>query len=130
MEGAGIVEAVGEGVNEVSVGDRVAYAGLPPGAYAEVRVIPAHRLVVLPQSISTRQAAGMMLKGMTAGYLLHGCYRVKPGDTILIHAAAGGVGILVCQWGKHLGATVSGKTFLHTPKICSTWWKPGLSRCR
>ncbi len=108
MEGAGIVQAVGEGVSEVSVGDRVAYAGLPPGAYAEVRVIPAHRLVVLPKSISTRQAAGMMLKGMTARYLLHGCYRVKPGDTILIHAAAGGVGILVCQWGKHIGATVIG----------------------
>jgi NADPH2:quinone reductase len=108
MEGAGIVEAVGEGVSEVSAGDRVAYAGLPPGAYAQVRVIPAHRLVVLPQSISTRQAAAMMLQGMTARYLLHGCYRVKPGDTILIHAAAGGVGTLVCQWGKHLGATVIG----------------------
>ena len=108
MEGAGIVESVGEGVSEVSAGDRVAYAGLPPGAYAEARVIPAHRLVVLPQNISTRQAAGMMLRGMTARYLLHGCYRVKPGETILIHAAAGGVGTLVCQWGKHLGATVIG----------------------
>ncbi|MGC8490329.1 MAG: quinone oxidoreductase family protein [Syntrophobacteraceae bacterium] len=108
MEGAGKVEAVGEGVKEVSVGDRVAYAGIPPGAYAEVRVIPAHRLVVLPGSISTRQAAAMMLQGMTARYLLHGCYHVKPGDTILIHAAAGGVGTLVCQWAKHLGATVLG----------------------
>ncbi len=108
MEGAGIVEAVGDGVSEVSAGDRVAYAGLPPGAYAEARVIPAHRLVVLPQNISTRQAAGMMLRGMTARYLLHGCYRVKPGETILIHAAGGGVGTLVCQWGKHLGATVIG----------------------
>ncbi|MGA2400635.1 MAG: quinone oxidoreductase [Syntrophobacteraceae bacterium] len=108
MEGAGIVEAVGEEVGEVSVGDRVAYAGSPPGAYAEVRVIPAHRLVVLPRSVSTRQAAGMMLRGMTARYLLHGCYRVKPADTILIHAAAGGVGMLVCQWAKHLGATVIG----------------------
>ncbi len=108
MEGAGIVEAIGEGVNEVSVGDRVAYAGLPPGAYTEVRVIPAHRLVVLPLDISTRQAAGMMLRGMTARYLLHGCYKVKQGDTFLIHAAAGGVGTLVCQWGKHLGATVIG----------------------
>jgi NADPH:quinone reductase len=108
MEGAGIVEAIGKRVSEVSVGDRVAYAGLPPGAYAEVRVIPAHRLVVLPQNISMRQAAGMMLRGMTARYLLHGCHRVKPGDTILIHAAAGGVGILVCQWAKHLGATVIG----------------------
>ena len=108
MEGAGIVEAVGKGVSEVSAGDRVAYAGLPPGAYAEVRVIPAHRLVALPENISTRQAAGMMLRGMTARYLLHGCYAVKPGDTILIHAAAGGVGTLVCQWAKHLGATVIG----------------------
>jgi NADPH2:quinone reductase len=108
MEGAGIVEAVGEGVSEVSVGDRVAYAGLPPGAYAEVRVIPAHRLVALPRTIPARQAAGMMLRGMTARYLLHGCYMVKPGDTILIHAAAGGVGTLVCQWAKHLGATVIG----------------------
>ena len=108
MEGAGIVEAIGKGASDVSVGDRVAYAGLPPGAYAEVRIIPAHRLVVLPQNISTRQAAGIMLKGMTARYLLHGCYRVKPGDTILIHAAAGGVGTLVCQWAKHLGATVIG----------------------
>ncbi|HYA42838.1 MAG TPA: quinone oxidoreductase [Syntrophobacteraceae bacterium] len=108
MEGAGIVEAVGEGVSEVSVGDRVAYAGLPPGAYAEVRIIPAHRLVPLPQSIPVRQAAGMMLRGMTARYLLHGCYSVKAYDTILIHAAAGGVGTLVCQWAKHLGATVIG----------------------
>ncbi len=108
IEGAGIVEAVGDGVSVVSVGDRVAYAGLPPGAYAQMRIIPAHRLVVLPESISTHQAAGMMLRGMTARYLLHGCYKVKPGDTILIHAAAGGVGLLVCQWGKHLGATVIG----------------------
>ncbi|MDR3568821.1 MAG: quinone oxidoreductase [Syntrophobacteraceae bacterium] len=108
MEGAGKVEAVGEGVEGVRVGDRVAYAGLPPGAYAEVRVIPADRLVVLPEGISTRQAAAMMLRGMTARYLLHGCYHVKAGDTILIHAAAGGVGTLVCQWAKHLGATVIG----------------------
>ncbi|SPF48648.1 Quinone oxidoreductase [Syntrophobacter sp. SbD1] len=108
MEGAGIVEAIGKGVSEVSVGDRVAYAGLPPGAYAEVRVIPAHRLVVVPQNISLRQAAAMMLRGMTARYLLYGCHKVQPGDTILIHAAAGGVGTLVSQWAKHLGATVIG----------------------
>jgi NADPH2:quinone reductase len=108
MEGAGVVEAVGEGVTEVSVGDRVAYAGLPPGAYAEFRCLPAHRLVILPDSISTQQAAAMMLQGMTARYLLRGCYDVKPGDTILIHAAAGGVGLIVCQWAKHLGATVIG----------------------
>jgi NADPH2:quinone reductase len=108
MEGAGIVEAVGEGVTEVKVGDRVAYAGLPPGAYAQVRLIPAHRLVRLPESIPTRQAAGMMLRGMTARYLLYGCYRVRKGDTILIQAAAGGVGLIVSQWAKFLGATVIG----------------------
>ena len=108
LEGAGIVEEIGEGVAEVSVGDRVAYAGLPPGAYAESRCIPAHRLVKLPQNLSTRQGAAMMLQGMTARYLLRGCYAVKAGDSILIHAAAGGVGSIVCQWAKHLGATVLG----------------------
>ncbi len=108
MEGSGIVEAIGEGVAEVAVGDRVAYAGIPPGAYAEVRRIPAHRLVQLPEKISFQQGAAMMLQGMTARYLLRGCYDVKKGDTILIHAAAGGVGSIVCQWAKHLGATVIG----------------------
>ena len=108
MEGAGIVEDIGKGVTEVEAGERMAYAGLPPGAYAEVRRIPADRLVKLPLSISAQQGAAMMLKGMTARYLLHGCYRVKVDDTILIHAAAGGVGSIVCQWAKHLGATVIG----------------------
>lgn len=108
MEGAGYVEAVGDGVTEFKPGDRVAYAGNPPGAYAEVRVIPARRLVLLPDGIAMQQAAGMMLRGMTARYLLFGCYPVKKGDTILIHAAAGGVGSLVCQWARHLGATVIG----------------------
>ena len=108
MEGSGTVEAVGDGVTEVAEGDRVAYAGLPPGAYAQVRRIPADRLVKLPESIMTRQAAAMMLQGMTARYLLRGCFDVKAGDTILIHAAAGGVGSIVCQWAKHLGATVIG----------------------
>jgi len=108
MEGAGVVEAIGEGVNEVAAGDRVAYAGIPLGAYAEIRRIPAERLVRLPDSISTRQAAAMMLQGMTARYLLRGCYKVSAGETILIHAAAGGVGSIVCQWAKHLGATVIG----------------------
>ena len=108
MEGGGIVEAIGDSVTEVSVGDRVAYAGLPPGAYAEARIIPAHRLVKLPDSISTQQGAAMMLQGMTARYLLHGCYQVKTGDTILIQAAAGGVGLIVCQWAKYLGATIIG----------------------
>ena len=108
MEGAGVVETVGEGVTEVTAGDRVVYAGLPPGAYAEVRTIPAHRLVKLPAGIPGRQAAAMMLRGMTARYLLHGCYPVKRGDIILIHAAAGGVGSIVCQWASYLGATVIG----------------------
>ena len=108
LEGVGIVEAIGEGVTEVEVGDRVAYAGLPAGAYAQVRRIPADRLVKLPDPISAQQGAAMMLQGMTARYLLYGCYRVKRGDTILIHAAAGGVGLIVCQWAKHLGATVIG----------------------
>ena len=108
LEGAGIVEQIGEGVTEVGVGDRVAYAGIPPGAYAQIRRLPAHRLVKLPDSISSRQGAAMMLQGMTARYLLRGCYAVKTGDTILIHAAAGGVGSIVCQWAKHLGATVIG----------------------
>ena len=108
MEGSGIVKAIGEGVTEVAVGDRVAYAGIPPGAYTETRCIPAHRLVQLPESISFQQGAAMMLQGMTARYLLRGCYNVKKGDTILIQAAAGGVGSIVCQWAKHLGATVIG----------------------
>jgi NADPH2:quinone reductase len=106
-EGAGIVEAIGPGVSEVSVGTRVAYAGLL-GAYAEVRVAPAARLVPLPADIDDRSAAAMMLKGMTAEYLLLRCARVRAGDTVLLHAAAGGVGSIVGQWGKHLGLTVIG----------------------
>ena len=108
LEGAGIVEEIGDGVTEVKIGDRVAYAGIPPGAYAEVRRIPAHRLVKLPDGITTQQGAAMMLQGMTARYLLKGCYNVKKGDVILIHAAAGGVGSIACQWAKNLGATVIG----------------------
>lgn len=108
MEGAGVVEAVGEGVEEFLPGERVAYAGLPPGAYAEERLIPAHRLVKLPDAISDQQAAGMMLQGMTVQYLLRSTFHVKPGDTILFHAAAGGVGLIACQWAKQLGATVIG----------------------
>lgn len=108
MEGAGVVEAVGEGVTEVKVGDRVAYAGGPVGAYAEVRNIPAHRLLCLPASIDFRTAAAMMLQGLTAAYLLRRTYRVQAGDAVLIHAAAGGVGLIACQWAKALGATVIG----------------------
>jgi NADPH:quinone reductase len=108
LEAAGVVTEIGEGVAEVAVGDRVAYAGVPPGAYAEIRRIPAHRLVKLPAEISTLQAAAMMLQGMTARYLIKGCWRVEAGTTLLIHAAAGGVGLIVCQWARHLGATVIG----------------------
>lgn len=108
LEGAGRVEMVGEGVREFVKGDRVAYAGVPPGAYAEKRCIPAHRLVKLPEAISTHDAAGMMLQGMTARYLLHGCFKVGPESTILIHAASGGVGSILCQWANHLGAVTIG----------------------
>jgi NADPH2:quinone reductase len=108
MEGAGTVEAVGEGVTEVAPGDRVAYATGPVGAYTEARVMKADRLVKLPDDISFEQGAAMMLQGMTAQYLLRATYRVKPGQTVLIHAAAGGVGLIMCQWAKHLGATVIG----------------------
>jgi len=107
-EGAGVVEAVGEGVTHVRAGDRVAYGGGPLGAYAEARVMPAAVLVKLPDGIDDRQAASMMLKGMTARYLLRDTYAVKPGDTILFHAVAGGVGLIALQWAKHLGATVIG----------------------
>lgn len=108
MEGAGTVEAVGAGVTEVAPGDRVAYASAPIGAYAEVRTIKADRLVKLPDDIGFETAAAMMLQGMTAEYLLRRTFPVKPGQTILIHAAAGGVGLIMCQWAKHLGATVIG----------------------
>lgn len=108
MEGAGVVEAVGPGVSDLHVGQRVAYAGLPVGAYAESRLMPADRLVPLPDAIGDHQAAAMMLKGMTAQYLLRRTYAVQPGDAVLVHAAAGGVGLLLCQWAAHLGATVIG----------------------
>lgn len=108
LEGAGIVEAVGSGVTEVDVGDRVAYAGVPMGAYAEQRVMPAHRLVSLPEEIPTTQAAAMMLQGMTARYLIRGCYAVSAEETILVQAAAGGVGLILCQWARHIGAKVIG----------------------
>ena len=108
LEGAGIVEAVGDGVSDIQPGDRVAYAGIPPGAYAEKRILPAHRLVKVPDEISLKNAAGMMLQGMTARYLLKGCFPVGENTTLLIHAAAGGVGTLVCQWAKALGATIIG----------------------
>lgn len=107
-EGAGVVEAVGEGVTEVAVGDRVAYAGGPNGAYAEVRNMPASVLVRLPDGIAFDTAAAMMLQGLTVQYLFNRTARLKAGDTILFHAAAGGVGLIACQWARALGVTMIG----------------------
>ncbi|WP_316184346.1 quinone oxidoreductase [Bradyrhizobium sp. SZCCHNRI1003] len=107
-EAAGVVEAVGEGVTDVKAGDRVAYGSSPLGAYAEARLIPAASLLKLPDAIDDKTAAAMMLKGLTVQYLIRQTYRVKAGDTILLHAAAGGVGLILSQWAKHLGATVIG----------------------
>lgn len=108
MEGAGVVEAVGSGVADFAPGDRVAYAAMPPGSYAEARLMPAHRLVKLPDAIDDRTAAAMMLQGMTVQYLVRRTYKVQPGDTVLWHAAAGGVGLIACQWLSSMGATVIG----------------------
>jgi NADPH2:quinone reductase len=108
LEGAGVVEAVGEGVSEVTVGQRVAYAAPPLGAYAEQRLMAADRLVPLADEVSDEQAAAMMLQGMTAEYLLRRTFPVQKGQTILFHAAAGGVGLIACQWAKHLGVEVIG----------------------
>jgi len=107
-EAAGVVEAVGAGVTDLKKGDRVAYGNAPIGSYAEARLIPAHRLLKLPDAIPDVKAAAMMLKGLTVQYLIRQTYKVKKGDTILCHAAAGGVGLILCQWAKHLGATVIG----------------------
>jgi NADPH2:quinone reductase len=107
-EAAGVVEAVGTGVTEFKQGDRVAYQGGAPGAYAEVRVMPADRLVKIPEGVTDRVAATLMLKGLTVQYLLRQTYNVKSGDTILLHAAAGGIGLIACQWARALGATVIG----------------------
>ena len=108
LEGAGVVEQIGDDVSDLAVGDRVAYASPPLGAYAEQRLMPANRLVKIPDGIDDVTAAAMMLKGLTAQYLLRQVYQVNSGDTILFHAAAGGVGLIACQWAKRLGATVIG----------------------
>jgi NADPH2:quinone reductase len=108
VEAAGIVEAVGDAVDTISVGDRVAYVGLPPGAYAEKRIFPADRLVKLPDEISTETAAGAMLKGLTAWYLLRRSFPVKAGQHILLYAAAGGVGLIAAQWAASIKAHVIG----------------------
>jgi NADPH2:quinone reductase len=107
-EGAGVVKEVGAGVTDLKPGDRVAYGNAPLGAYAEERLIPADRLIKLPDAIDDKTAAAMMLKGLTVQYLIRQTYRVKAGETILLHAAAGGVGLILDQWAKHLGATVIG----------------------
>ena len=108
LEAAGVIEEIGSGVTDLKIGDRVAYASPPMGAYAEVRLMPADRVVKVPDGITDVQASSMMLKGMTAEYLLRRTFTVKAGDTILVHAAAGGVGLILCQWAKHIGATVIG----------------------
>ena len=108
MEASGVVEAVGEGVSHVKPGDRVAYAAMPPGAYTEARVIPAAQVCPLPDAIPFDQGAAMMLKGMTVQYLFHRTTPLKAGDVVLFHAAAGGVGLLACQWAKSEGITLIG----------------------
>jgi len=108
LESAGRIDAVGPGVGGLAVGDRVACVCGPDGAYAEARIVPAARVVKLPEGIDERTAAAMMVRGMTARYLLHDTYKVQPGDVILVHAAAGGVGAILTQWAKHLGAIVIG----------------------
>jgi NADPH2:quinone reductase len=108
MEGAGVVEAVGEGVTEVKPGDRVVYAGRPNGSYAQVRNMPAAQLVVLPDKIDFETAAAMMLQGLTVQYLFHRTVALKAGDTVLFHAAAGGVGLIACQWARVLGVNLIG----------------------
>src|SRR5262245_6618830 len=108
LESAGVIDAVGLEVDGFAVGDRVACAGMPEGSYAELRIVPAARLIPLPAGIDEHTAASMMIRGMTARSLLKDTYKVQPGDTIVIHAAAGGVGLIMCQWAKQLGATVIG----------------------
>jgi NADPH2:quinone reductase len=108
QEGAGVVEAVGEGVTHVKPGDRVVYAGRPNGAYSELRTMPADILVRLPDEIPFDTAAAMMLQGLTVQYLFNRTYKIKPGETILFHAAAGGVGLIACQWARALGVNLIG----------------------
>ena len=108
LEAAGVVEELGDGVSELRVGDRVCYGTGPLGAYSEARVMPAEKLLKTPAGIDDKQAAAIMLQGMTAQYLIRHTFRVEPGMTVLFHAAAGGVGTIACQWLKHLGATVIG----------------------
>ena len=122
MEGAGEVTAIGEGVSEFKVGDRVAYAN-PMGSYSEERIAPVERMVKLPEAIPYETAAAMMLQGMTVRYLLRQTYKVGPGTTLLFHAAAGGVGLIACQWAKYLGATLIGTA--GSPEKCELAKKAG-----
>ena len=108
MEGVGVVDAIGEGVDTVEVGSRVGYVMGPPGSYSEQRVYPAERLIPLPDDVSDTQAAGMLLKGLTVSYLIRRTYQAKAGETVLVHAAVGGVGLIACQWLKLMGITVIG----------------------
>jgi NADPH2:quinone reductase len=126
MEGAGEVTAVGPGVTDLKVGDRVAYAN-PPGSYATERLIPAERVVKIPDGIDYKTAAGMMLQGMTVRYLLRKTFKVGPGTTVLMHAAAGGIGLIACQWAKHLGATLIGTA--GTEEKCKLALAHGAAHC-
>ena len=113
FEGVGIVEGLGEGVSNFKIGDRVAY-GIPPlGSYSEIRNYPAEKLLHMPEKLDDKKVAALLMKGMTAHYLLHRTYSVKPGDTILVHAAAGATGLIICQWAKAIGATVVGTVSSH-----------------
>ncbi|HTR77241.1 MAG TPA: quinone oxidoreductase, partial [Gemmatimonadaceae bacterium] len=126
-EAAGVVEAVGAGVAHIKPGDRVAYAGGPLGAYAEVRNMPADRLCVLPDGISFEHAAAMMLKGLTVHYLIRRTHRVTAGETVLFHAAAGGVGLIACQWLRALGVAVIGTA--GTDERCALALRHGAAHC-
>lgn len=127
MEAAGIVEAIGAGVTHLKVGDRVAYASQPPGAYAQARVMPAAQVCPLPDGISFEEGAAMMLKGMTVEYLFHRTTPLKSGDTVLFHAAAGGVGLLACQWARSEGITLIGTA--GTDEKCALALAHGATHC-
>jgi len=127
MEAAGVIEAVGEGVTHLKVGDRAAYASNPPGAYAEARVMPAAQVCPLPDGISFEEGAAMMLKGMTVEYLFHRTTPLKSGDTVLFHAAAGGVGLLACQWARSEGITLIGTA--GTDEKCQLALDHGATHC-
>ena len=127
MEAAGVIEAVGEGVTHLKVGDRAAYASQPPGAYTQARVMPAAQICPLPDGISFEEGAAMMLKGMTVEYLFHRTTPLKSGDTVLFHAAAGGVGLLACQWARSEGITLIGTA--GTDEKCQLALDHGATHC-